>query len=213
MSERLNWLIQTGRMEAPNFVFTPDAKGGWRCTVNEITACAPQKKQAKRLVVEKLVMAEHPIASQVHVPTQIVCGDDLCSEDYLGIAKRMKTNLVFVDVDRFARSFAALANEMSPHVTLLGFTNGIATIPPYAPSEHVYLFRPRHLFNDAADHLITWFVARLLQCCPEGKKCIVYVLSKDCALQNVVSFVRGALVHEAVFCVDEVMSLEQLLDL
>ena len=193
MTSRYNHLVQTGKVEPFDFGFQQCADTKWHCETSKplaFFATAPRKRDAKDLVARQ------------------ICEwyDTLQAADDADIPDPGFTVWVLVDADSCGNTLRTLARyENLGWLVAQGFANEVTSLGelPW----HVY--QSQGTLREAADHLLTWHTAQLVQTL-SVPNCFI-VVSRDAALQNTVQLIEQA-GHRAVFCPRDLRSVREVLD-
>lgn len=193
MTSRYNHLIQTGKIEAFDFDFQQCTDMRWHCQTSHpevFFAIDTRKRGAKELVAQQI--CEWYDASQT---------EDQADFSYPGYPI-----WVLVDADSCGNTLKTLAPyEKIDWLVVQGFANEVTALgeSPWP------VYRSHGTLREAADHLMTWHTARLVQTLGE-KSCFI-VVSRDGALQNLVQFIREE-GHRAIYCPRELRNIREVLD-
>ena len=192
MTSRYNHLSQTGKIEPFDFQFTQCADKRWHCETSEpeaFFATASRKRDAKEAVARQICD----------------CYDEANAVDDADIPDPGFTVWVLVDADSCSNTLKSLARyENLGWLVVQGFANEVTALEelPW----HVY--RSQGTLREAADHLLTWHTAQLVQTL--GVPNCFIVVSRDAALQNTVQLIQQA-GHKAVYCPRDLRTIQDVL--
>ena len=192
MTSRYNHLTQTGKIEPFDFQFQQCADKRWHCYTSEpeaFFATEARKRDAKEAI------------------TRQICDwyDELQVADDADIPDPGFTVWVLVDADSSSNTLRNLARyENLGWLVVQGFVNEVTLLGelPW----HIY--RSRGTLREAADHLLTWHTAQLVQTL--GVAGCFIVVSRDAALQNTVQLIQEA-GHKAVYCPRDLKTIQEVL--
>ena len=192
MAARYNNLVQTGKIKAFDFQFQQCADNTWHCETSEPEAffgTASRKRDAKEAVARQIC--------DWYDWTQATDDADIPDPGF--------TVWVLVDADSLSNTLRNLARyEDVGWLVVQGFANEVTVLEgvPW----HVY--RSQGSLREAADHLLTWHTAQLVQTL--GMPNCFIVVSRDAALQNTVQLIREA-GHKAVYCPRDLGTIREVL--